>query len=221
MRYALIATAGLLLLFWFVLPSILFPYAHHGAGKAELYPPFLAPRTSGPLPTFADVQKKAARIDALRRSDRCIDAAYAAGEKNLNAFDKVARFGGFMKCYVGELELYPRRLCADDKRQELARYTRGYFYELGLAKEVSEKPALKGRLELPPEIRSQIDPQSDIIAGYLDFAPDPTIVDGWKNLIKVGVFAKGEALQDLLAPEVPADVIRQLSAVPLVYQYCQ
>lgn len=220
MRYALIATAALLLLFWFVLPSILFPYAHHGAGKAELYPPFLAPRTTGPLPTFADVQKKAAQIDALRRSDRCIDAAYTAGEKNLNAFDRLAEFSGFLKCYVGELELYPRRLCGGDKRQELARYTRGYFYELGLAKEVSEKPALKGRL-LPLEIRSKIDPQSDIITGHLDFAPDPNIVDGWKNLIKAGVFAKGETLQELLEPEVPADVIQQLSGVPLVYQYCQ
>ena len=32
---------------------------------------------------------------------------------------------------------------------------------------------------------------------------------------------KGDTLQDLLEPEVPADVIQQLSAVPLVHQYCQ
>lgn len=221
MRTALIATSILVLLSVFVLPKILFPYAKHGAGRADLYPPFLAPRAAGPIPALADVEKRAAEIEALRRSDPCVDAAYTAAEKNLNAFDRLAMVGGFMKCYVGELELYRRRLCSEDKRDELARYTRGYFYELGFARKVSQDPALKGRLELPPKIKSIIDPKSDIISGHLDFAADPSIIAGWKSLIKGGVFANGKTLRKMLRPEVPRDVIQQLSDVPVLYRYCQ
>jgi hypothetical protein len=221
MKTALIAAAVLVLLAVFVLPKVLFPYARHGSDRADLYPPFLAPRPSGPMPAFADVKRKVAEIDAARRSDRCVDAAYTAAEKNLDAFDRLAKFGGFMKCYVGELELYPRRVCAEDKRAELARYTRGYFYELGFARKVSQDPALKGRLELPPKIKSIIDPKSDIVSGHLDFTADPSIIDGWKQLIKVGVVPKDKALRKMLRPEVPRDVIQRLSAVPVLYQYCQ
>lgn len=221
MRAALIATATLVLLSFFFLPKMLFPYARHGVGKADLYPPFLAPRAAKPTSTFADVKERMAEVDALRRGDPCIDAAYRAAAKNLNAFGRLAMFEGFMRCYVSELELYPRRLCSEAKRDELARYTRGYFYELGFARKVSQDPALKGRLELPPKIKSIIDPKSDIISGHLDFTADPSIVDGWKNMIRRGVVANGAALRKMLRPEVPRDVIQQLDGVPVVYRYCQ
>ncbi|MEI9900952.1 MAG: hypothetical protein WDN31_13360 [Hyphomicrobium sp.] len=173
------------------------------------------------MPAFADVEKRAIEIDAMRRSDRCVDAAYVAASTNLDAFDRLAMVGGFLKCYVGELELYPRRLCSEDKRDELARYTRGYFYELSFARKVSQDPALKGRLELPSKIRSKIDPKSDIISGHLDFTADPSIIDGWKSLIKGGVFTNGKPLRKILRPEVPRDVIQQLNAVPVLYRNCQ
>lgn len=221
MRTALVVMAILVLLSFFFLPRILFPYARHGAVRADLYPPFLAPRAGQPIPTFADVKKRSLDVDALRRSDPCVDAAYRAAVKNLTAFDRFAMFEGFMRCYVGELELYPRRLCSQAKRDELARYTRGYFLELGFARQVSQDPALKGRLELPPKIRSIIDPKSDIISGHLDFTADPSIIDGWKNMVRRGVVANGKALRKMLRPEVPWDFIQQLDAEPVVYRYCQ
>jgi hypothetical protein len=166
------------------------------------------------------VQKKAKTITQLRRSDPCIDAAYTAGEKDTTAFDKLARFKGFLACYVGQLDRDPRQLCNVDKQRELARYTRGYFYVLGQAKEIGTNPALREHLELPPEIRAHIDP-AGITTGYRDFAPNADILHGWKSLVKLGVFANKESLKELLGPEVPADVVEQLGAVQFVRPYCK
>jgi hypothetical protein len=215
MKAVVIAMALVIGVFVLGLPELLAPKGRRDARlEAELFPPFMAP--SPTVPTFADVRAHIEKEPSLRRSDKCIDAAFAAKERERSPFRQRAQYTAYLACYLDRLERTPRTLCDPDKRREFARYTRGYFYLLDRDQQIASDPAAAGFLEMDRRLRSK----SDISTGPDDFSPDPAIIGGWARLIDIGALSNGESLEDLLPPEVPSATIDKLAALEVVRPLC-
>jgi hypothetical protein len=216
MRSLLITMAALFGLLFFGVPALLFSGGEGRDNKLEarLYPAFMAP--TGEMPTFSDVQDRIRQQRSLRANDKCIDAAFVAASKDRSTSDKRAKYRAYLLCYVNRLERSPRTLCDPEKRRELARYTRGYFYLLDQDKKVSSDPVNRGFIEIQQKMRSG----SDISRGRDDFKPDPAILESWARLVDIGALSNGESLEDLLQPEVPEATIQQLASLKVVHPLC-
>lgn len=217
MRYALIGMALIVVAFVFGLPAMFMLRTTRTVDNPELYPAFLAPPPRDQVPTFADLERDLAKRPALRASDRCIDAAYAADEKSSSRSQRRKRMEAYLACYIERLEYKPKSLCDPDVRRELARYTRGYFHLLGLAKKMAKPPPMQqGFIEMDERLRRG----TDIKSGFEDGAPDPAIIGSWQRLIDIGAFANGESLPSLLSPEVPAPIVEKLDSIRVPLPLC-
>jgi hypothetical protein len=168
------------------------------------------------MPVFSDVLDRVKQQASLRAKDKCVDAAFVAASKDLSAFKRSAKYRAYLTCYVGQLERAPRTQCDPEKRRELARHTRGYFYLLDQDKEISSDPIAGGFVDFQRKLESK----SDISPGREDFTPDPAILGSWERLVSIGALSNGESLEDLLQPEVPDEVIRQLTDLKVVHPLC-
>jgi hypothetical protein len=167
----------------------------------QLLPPFLAPRK------FSDIEQ------GIKDShhDPCIASAYHLAW----ADNPVPRHGStgrradvtaYLVCYIERAREFPKQLCVGDGKDQLARYTRGYFALLAAQRDAPAAP------QAFVEMQRQLDTGSDIQSGLEDFSPDPRIIDGLKSLISDGVFIRSDDLAAKLSPEVPSSVIAELTA---------
>lgn len=216
MRTALFSMALVVAAFMLGLPSLLIPRAPEYATDPNLFPAFLAPPSANKMPTFSDVRASIDSRGALRASDRCIDAAFAAEEGRRPGNKQRVLMEAYLGCYVDRLEHTPHDLCNKDKRGALARYTRGYFQLLAQEKEIASHPETQGFLEIERKLHSG----QDIRAGFADGSPNPRIIEGLERLADIGAFAEGERFEDLLQPDVPDAIIQKLASITPVHPLC-
>lgn len=168
----------------------------------QLLPTFLAPQR------FADIEQGIKDS----RHDPCIASAYhlAWADNPVPRNGNTGRRGdvtAFLVCHLRRVHDFPLQICVGDGKDQLTRYTRGYFKLLARLRDAPQPP------QAFVQMQGQMDTRSDIQSGPEDFSPDPRIIAGLKDLVHDGVYTKSDDLAKKLSPEVPRSVIAELTAI--------